>query len=250
MISNFDTPEDTFRRKRLKVVIACTECRRRKTKCDGNEPCASCTKAKVECTYVPSKTNMNSLTDTFQKKRLSKQDRRPSLNTTTTTTTTPFKPPIRHSFSHFRSQPVLSKPSTTTSDRHTTNAIASIEQRLAAIERILRLLLEATTDPIRNEDDTIRLPPLNKPQQKIYENQMESSHSVHRLLNAETSNECAQVTGFKPHDATSHPSVMTSLDVVQPTDAPLTSHPPLPSPTNDYYQLPSTHYPVLTTTPF
>ncbi|KAF7729877.1 hypothetical protein EC973_003611 [Apophysomyces ossiformis] len=42
---------DPTRRKRLKVVSACGECRRKKTKCDGSHPCAGCTKARVVCEY-------------------------------------------------------------------------------------------------------------------------------------------------------------------------------------------------------
>ncbi|KAI8051772.1 hypothetical protein BDF21DRAFT_371687, partial [Thamnidium elegans] len=43
---------DKTRRKRLKVVSACGECRRKKTKCNGEKPCAGCLKAHVECKYV------------------------------------------------------------------------------------------------------------------------------------------------------------------------------------------------------
>ncbi|KAI9259473.1 hypothetical protein BDA99DRAFT_513352 [Phascolomyces articulosus] len=42
---------DKTRRKRLKVVSACGECRRKKTKCNGEHPCAGCIKAHVE--FVP-----------------------------------------------------------------------------------------------------------------------------------------------------------------------------------------------------
>ncbi|KAI8074830.1 hypothetical protein BC940DRAFT_286737 [Gongronella butleri] len=44
--------EEPPRRKRLKVATACTECRRRKTKCDGTQPCANCIKSKSNCFYV------------------------------------------------------------------------------------------------------------------------------------------------------------------------------------------------------
>ncbi|KAI7899678.1 uncharacterized protein BX663DRAFT_520005 [Cokeromyces recurvatus] len=39
------------KRKRLKVVSACNECRRKKTKCNGESPCASCIKSSVNCLY-------------------------------------------------------------------------------------------------------------------------------------------------------------------------------------------------------
>ncbi|KAF7720968.1 hypothetical protein EC973_005662 [Apophysomyces ossiformis] len=43
---------DKTRRKRLKVVSACGECRRKKTKCDGQVRCQGCIKANVECKYT------------------------------------------------------------------------------------------------------------------------------------------------------------------------------------------------------
>ncbi|ORZ05257.1 hypothetical protein BCR42DRAFT_428516 [Absidia repens] len=39
------------RKKRAKIVSACGECRRRKTKCNGELPCRSCHKADVPCVY-------------------------------------------------------------------------------------------------------------------------------------------------------------------------------------------------------
>ncbi|SAL99856.1 hypothetical protein [Absidia glauca] len=39
------------RKKRAKIVSACGECRRRKTKCNGELPCRSCYKADVPCVY-------------------------------------------------------------------------------------------------------------------------------------------------------------------------------------------------------
>ncbi|ORZ15169.1 hypothetical protein BCR42DRAFT_416550 [Absidia repens] len=39
------------RKKRAKIVSACGECRRRKTKCNGELPCRSCHKADVSCVY-------------------------------------------------------------------------------------------------------------------------------------------------------------------------------------------------------
>ncbi|KAI7886636.1 hypothetical protein K492DRAFT_176697 [Lichtheimia hyalospora FSU 10163] len=51
---NVTMPIDKTRRKRLKVVSACGECRRKKTKCNGESPCIGCIKAKVECKYITS----------------------------------------------------------------------------------------------------------------------------------------------------------------------------------------------------
>ncbi|ORZ02388.1 hypothetical protein BCR43DRAFT_413458, partial [Syncephalastrum racemosum] len=39
------------RKKRAKIVSACGECRRKKTKCNGEHPCRSCTKSGAACTY-------------------------------------------------------------------------------------------------------------------------------------------------------------------------------------------------------
>jgi hypothetical protein len=44
-------------RKRLKVVSACSECRRKKTKCNGEKPCRNCAKANVACEYPVSVAN-------------------------------------------------------------------------------------------------------------------------------------------------------------------------------------------------
>ncbi|KAJ2957521.1 hypothetical protein NQZ79_g6758 [Umbelopsis isabellina] len=50
-------PEDTPTRKRLKVVSACSECRRKKTKCNGEKPCHNCAKANVACEYPAATAN-------------------------------------------------------------------------------------------------------------------------------------------------------------------------------------------------
>ncbi|CDH54203.1 hypothetical protein RO3G_03127 [Lichtheimia corymbifera JMRC:FSU:9682] len=39
------------RKKRAKIVSACGECRRKKTKCNGEQPCRSCEKSGVACIY-------------------------------------------------------------------------------------------------------------------------------------------------------------------------------------------------------
>ncbi|KAI9490481.1 hypothetical protein BDB00DRAFT_731426, partial [Zychaea mexicana] len=39
------------RKKRAKIVSACGECRRKKTKCNGEQPCRSCEKSGVPCIY-------------------------------------------------------------------------------------------------------------------------------------------------------------------------------------------------------
>ncbi|KAI8335892.1 hypothetical protein BC941DRAFT_503424 [Chlamydoabsidia padenii] len=249
MFPQFDlTPaDDVFRRKRLKVPSACAECRRRKTKCDGAQPCASCIKAKVECRYVASKTTLKNNTSTYPPSRMIKQDQQVekhhhstpglpnigSMRSSFSSTITPR--PLysaglsRHSFSHHVPQPTPphSGSSSTPEEpylhhlhyqpqqeqedqddqeedqddqqakeqgkqqeqehyhkhlkqQHREQArlnvptIVAIEERLAAIERILQLLLEksetidmgyrrraARTNSSDNESDHLRLPPLH-----------------------------------------------------------------------------------------
>lgn len=38
-------------KKRAKIVSACAECRRKKTKCNGEQPCRNCQKSAVHCIY-------------------------------------------------------------------------------------------------------------------------------------------------------------------------------------------------------
>ncbi|KAI9243420.1 hypothetical protein BY458DRAFT_530688 [Sporodiniella umbellata] len=45
------------RKKRAKIMSACTECRRKKTKCNGEIPCRSCEKSRVTCVYPSSSAN-------------------------------------------------------------------------------------------------------------------------------------------------------------------------------------------------
>ena len=45
------------RRKRAKIMSACGECRRKKTKCNGETPCRNCEKSGVPCVYPSSSTN-------------------------------------------------------------------------------------------------------------------------------------------------------------------------------------------------
>ncbi|KAI7872076.1 hypothetical protein BDF14DRAFT_1699843, partial [Spinellus fusiger] len=42
------------RKKRAKIVSACGECRRKKTKCNGEQPCRNCIKSGVPCVYPSS----------------------------------------------------------------------------------------------------------------------------------------------------------------------------------------------------
>lgn len=42
---------DRKQRRRRRPALSCLECRRRKIKCDRNEPCTHCVSAKLQCTY-------------------------------------------------------------------------------------------------------------------------------------------------------------------------------------------------------
>jgi hypothetical protein len=107
---------DKTRRKRLKVVSACGECRRKKTKCNGEKPCAGCLKAHVECKYV---------------------------NSVKSTTTTVIHSPSTASITStiIDTSKIIIKPSVTPPSAANVSSIESIEERLGAIENILRALL-------------------------------------------------------------------------------------------------------------
>ncbi|KAI8148433.1 hypothetical protein BJV82DRAFT_592143 [Fennellomyces sp. T-0311] len=49
--SSSGDPTQQPRKKRAKIVSACGECRRKKTKCNGEQPCRSCEKSGVPCIY-------------------------------------------------------------------------------------------------------------------------------------------------------------------------------------------------------
>ncbi|KAI9243246.1 hypothetical protein BY458DRAFT_530775 [Sporodiniella umbellata] len=38
-------------KKRTKIMSACAECRRKKTKCNGEQPCRTCSRASTSCVY-------------------------------------------------------------------------------------------------------------------------------------------------------------------------------------------------------
>ncbi|KAI7900701.1 uncharacterized protein BX663DRAFT_411205, partial [Cokeromyces recurvatus] len=40
------------RKKRAKIMSACGECRRKKTKCNGEQPCRNCQKSNATCIYL------------------------------------------------------------------------------------------------------------------------------------------------------------------------------------------------------
>ncbi|KFA55571.1 hypothetical protein S40293_09927 [Stachybotrys chartarum IBT 40293] len=48
---NYKNPQSTNGQNRLRAYAACIECRRRKRKCDGQEPCSSCQRYGYNCAY-------------------------------------------------------------------------------------------------------------------------------------------------------------------------------------------------------
>ena len=50
-ISNSESAQNPTERRRSIVTKACVECRRRKTKCVGTQPCTGCLACNVECVF-------------------------------------------------------------------------------------------------------------------------------------------------------------------------------------------------------
>ena len=143
------------RRKRLKVVSACGECRRKKTKCNGEKPCAGCLKARVECKYVYQKPNGLGVFTAAATVTVAKPIKKPTSSTTMTemmndgnnknnmkSSPQPMPPPSSSS-SLSISTSTHSPPLSTTSS--STISIEAIEERLGAIENILRTLLGSSS---------------------------------------------------------------------------------------------------------
>ncbi|CAO0802242.1 unnamed protein product [Mucor circinelloides] len=149
---------DKTRRKRLKVVSACGECRRKKTKCNGEQPCAGCLKAHVECKYVNSQKSSASATNTTASTaaaaaivnapvpttkaagtaKSQKMIHSPSIETTHEHTMLNSAPPLTPATS---TAPSSSASPSTLPSNTTATFIESIEERLGTIENILRALL-------------------------------------------------------------------------------------------------------------
>ncbi|KAI7859154.1 hypothetical protein BDC45DRAFT_497001 [Circinella umbellata] len=145
-------PIDKTRRKRLKVVSACGECRRKKTKCNGEKPCTGCIRAKVECKYV---TSHKSRTFVRQPTMMMSS----SSTTTNTSNTSPLSSPSSPSTSSTNNK---SQPNSHQSHQQhaqyqqqqrqgQTVSVEAIEERLGVIEDILRALLKA-------QPSTLQLP--------------------------------------------------------------------------------------------
>jgi hypothetical protein len=124
--STVHLPVDKTRRKRLKVVSACSECRRKKTKCNGEKPCAGCIKTNMDCKYSNSPkskpVSQRPLAASSTLAIHSAPQRQPVYQSPTNTTTT--------------------LATTATDPTKTTATIQAIENRLGVIEDILQILLK------------------------------------------------------------------------------------------------------------
>ncbi|CAO3679086.1 hypothetical protein G6F56_005469 [Rhizopus delemar] len=121
---------DKIKRKRLKVISACGECRRKKTKCNGEYPCTGCVKARVECKYV--------------------------INEKPGAPTSIIRERLNNNV-HLITQPARKKsasPPAPTNSQH----IESIEERLSTIEEILRNIL-GSSERHKHMLDTLDAPP-------------------------------------------------------------------------------------------
>ncbi|KAG0168774.1 hypothetical protein DFQ28_005635 [Apophysomyces sp. BC1034] len=121
---------DKTRRKRLKVVSACGECRRKKTKCDGQVRCQGCIKANVECKYTLSSKGSS---------HISSQPTELSHGSTSPSTTTGIASTAGGGGGNGGGGSKMPKPSPGCS-------VEAIEERLSVIEDILRALLDSGKD--------------------------------------------------------------------------------------------------------
>ncbi|CAO0792276.1 unnamed protein product [Mucor circinelloides] len=125
-------PVDKTRRKRLKVVSACSECRRKKTKCNGEKPCAGCIKTNMDCKYLNSPKSRPS-------------NNRP-LAASSATSASPPPTCLATSPSHQQApryyQATQQSQSQQQSNDKPNSTIQAIEARLGVIENILQILLK------------------------------------------------------------------------------------------------------------
>ncbi|ORZ03233.1 hypothetical protein BCR43DRAFT_482965 [Syncephalastrum racemosum] len=110
-------------RKRLKIAAACTECRRKKTKCNGEQPCTGCQKAHVSCQYHHNHDTGTATSSGSQFPHCPVQ-----LSSSQHSLFAGPRTEQRHQMIHRE-------------ERQQQDTIRSIEQRLLVIEDILRALL-------------------------------------------------------------------------------------------------------------
>lgn len=151
-------PTDKTRRKRLKVVSACSECRRKKTKCNGEKPCAGCIKTSMDCKYSNSpKTKVNNTTNN-----------RPITSTNPNKTTTVNT--HSNTSSNFQRNVLVEN-----NNPNASATIHAIENRLSVIEDILKILL-LSTHPTESRNSAF-LP--QHQQQKLQQQQQQRNMQVH-----------------------------------------------------------------------
>ncbi|KAI9269798.1 hypothetical protein BY458DRAFT_510461 [Sporodiniella umbellata] len=154
-------PADKTRRKRLKVISACCECRRKKTKCNGEKPCIGCIKTNLDCRYASNNnpsTNQQHIIKTKHNQRLgpSHANSASAMAAKKNNPSLSHPPPSHPASSHPTHIPHTHHATTTTTTTNTTTTalafsttaeinkatLHSIEHRLGAIEEILQLLLQ------------------------------------------------------------------------------------------------------------
>ncbi|KAI9303185.1 hypothetical protein BJ944DRAFT_183791 [Cunninghamella echinulata] len=111
------------KRRRLKVVRACRECRRKKTKCDGEKRCSACIKSHTDCQYITSK-------------QVSSDHTLETIGTTTILTST------RHNHQYHQHQQKEQKESSRKQPVSIAVTVHSIEKRLTTIEDQLRYIFQ------------------------------------------------------------------------------------------------------------
>ncbi|KAI8982352.1 hypothetical protein BDF20DRAFT_834981 [Mycotypha africana] len=164
-----DGTDKLIKRKRLKVVSACGGCRRKKTKCNGERPCATCIKADIECIYVNNyKINQanNSASQRSRNNEAGVAQPSPPLVTSTVlsaySNTSAYNASIaqqtRIADDHHHASILTIKPTTAnsildsyrySSANSNNNYIQSIEERLCAIENILRAMISSSNSEFR-----------------------------------------------------------------------------------------------------
>ncbi|CEP19725.1 hypothetical protein [Parasitella parasitica] len=160
-------PVDKTRRKRLKVVSACSECRRKKTKCNGEKPCAGCIKTNMDCKYSNSPKSRPS------------SNRRPLVASSSPKPVPPLPSQSQHALQESRYyHPQSQQPSQLhTQSNDKSNTIQAIENRLNVIEDILQILLKQQR---YQQQQQVQQPQIQQQQQHHHQYQYPIAHQYHQ----------------------------------------------------------------------
>ncbi|KAI8642978.1 hypothetical protein BD408DRAFT_431887 [Parasitella parasitica] len=156
-------PVDKTRRKRLKVVSACSECRRKKTKCNGEKPCAGCIKANVDCKYSnPPKSRPS--------------NNRPLAASSSPTSASSLPPQSQQTQQEPRFYQPQPQQLSQSNDKSNT-AIQAIENRLSVIEDILQTLLKQQQQRYQQQQQQQEKHHHHHPQQQQQQQQQQQHQS-------------------------------------------------------------------------